>query len=265
MKQCLETHCEFRGTFYLIKMDKTKTEIFIIKAILIHGDRYDYSKVEYVNAKTKILIKCKIHNIWFYQNPDNLKRKIGCPLCKKEKIALSLENLREVMLENFEFNDELSFVCIEENYECFFKIDGKIDESSGIKNFFKDKPLVYEYNKELNSIEFAQIELNNTKQDIIFEFKINDGQANKSRMKRLQLLGLKSTGFTNRYMPASSDIYKRDKVLMKNIYTIDKEHRNVPPYIVEAQNLIIDYMQSSEYLRDYFEKKVRQWDKVKYR
>ena len=78
------------------------------------------------------------------------------------------------MLENFEFNDELSFVCIEENYECFFKIDGKIDESSGIKNFFKDKPLVYEYNKELNSIEFAQIELNNTKQDIIFEFKIND-------------------------------------------------------------------------------------------
>lgn len=93
---------------------------------------------------------------------------------KKEKIALSLENLREVMLENFEFNDELSFVCIEENYECFFKIDGKIDESSGIKNFFKDKPLVYEYNKELNSIEFAQIELNNTKQDIIFEFKIND-------------------------------------------------------------------------------------------
>ena len=70
---------------------------------------------------------------------------------KKEKIALSLENLREVMLENFEFNDELSFVCIEENYECFFKIDGKIDESSGIKNFFKDKPLVYEYNKELIS------------------------------------------------------------------------------------------------------------------
>lgn len=84
-------------------------------------------------------------------------------------------------------------------------------------------------------------------------------------MERLQLLGLKSTGFTNKYMPAGSDIYKRDKVLLKNIYTIDKEHRNVPLYIVEAQNLIVDYMQSSEFLREYFEKKVRQWDKVKYR
>ena len=54
-------------------------------------------------------------------------------------------------------------------------------------------------------------------------------------------------------------------IISVDIYTIDKEHRNVPPYIVEAQNLIVDYMQSSEYLRDYFEKKVRQWDKIKYR
>ena len=45
---------------------------------------------------------------------------------KKDKVVLSLENLREFMLENFEFNDELSFVCIENNYECFFKIDEKL-------------------------------------------------------------------------------------------------------------------------------------------
>lgn len=125
---------------------------------------------------------------------------------------------------------------------------------------------------EIENIDLSILSNNNQKKRLVsaleeryFEFKINDRQANKSRMKRLQLLGLKSTGFTNRYMPVSSDIYKRDKVLMKNIYTIDKEHRNVPPYIVEAQNLIVDYMQSSEFLREYFEKKVRQWDKTKYR
>lgn len=93
---------------------------------------------------------------------------------KKDKIVLSLENLRETMLENFEFNDNLSFVCIEENYECFFEIDGKLDEKSGIKNFFKDKPIIYEYKKELKAIEYFQVEINNTKQDIIFEFKINN-------------------------------------------------------------------------------------------
>ena len=93
---------------------------------------------------------------------------------KKDKVVLSLENLREFMLENFEFNDELSFVCIEENYECFFKIDEKLDEKSTIKNFFKEKPIVYEYNKELNLIKFGQVEINNTNEDIIFEFKINN-------------------------------------------------------------------------------------------
>ena len=125
---------------------------------------------------------------------------------------------------------------------------------------------------EIECIDLSILSNNDQKKRIVsaledryFEFKINDGQANKSRMKRLQLLGLKSTGFTNRYMPAGSDIYKRDKVLLKNIYTIDKEHRNVPLYIVEAQDLIVDYMQSSEFLREYFEKKVKQWDKIKYR
>ena len=125
---------------------------------------------------------------------------------------------------------------------------------------------------EIENIDLSILSNNNQKKRLVsaleeryFEFKVNDGQANKSRMRRLQLLGLKSTGFTNRYMPASSDIYKRDKVLMKNIYTIDKEHRNVPPYILEAKNLIVDYMQSSEFLKEYFEKKVRQWDKTKYR
>lgn len=125
---------------------------------------------------------------------------------------------------------------------------------------------------EIEDIDLSILSKNELKKVLVsalenryFEFKINDGQANKSRMKRLQLLGLKSTGFTNRYMPSGTDIYKRDKVLMKNIYTIDKEHRNVPPYILEAKNLIIDYMQSSEYLKEYFEKMVEQWNKTKFR
>ena len=37
------------------------TEIFIAKAIKIHGTRYDYSNVNYINAKTKVTILCKTH------------------------------------------------------------------------------------------------------------------------------------------------------------------------------------------------------------
>ena len=42
-------------------MAKITTESWIQQAKEIHGDRYDYSKVNYVNAKTKITIICPIH------------------------------------------------------------------------------------------------------------------------------------------------------------------------------------------------------------
>ncbi len=37
-------------------MTKLTTEEFIKKAREVHGDRYEYSKVEYVTSKTKIHI-----------------------------------------------------------------------------------------------------------------------------------------------------------------------------------------------------------------
>ena len=57
------------------------TDIFIEKAKLVHGDKYDYSKVVYVNNKTKICIICPEHGE-FWQRPDkHLSQKRGCPYC----------------------------------------------------------------------------------------------------------------------------------------------------------------------------------------
>lgn len=98
-----------------------------------------------------------------------------------------------------------------------------------------------------------------------FEFKVNDGQKNKTRMKRLLLLDLEQTTFTNRYLPAGSDIYKRDKILMKNLYTLDKEHRDIPNYLIEAKTDLIDFMTQNETLKEYYDNKVLQWDKTAFR
>jgi very-short-patch-repair endonuclease len=43
------------------KTNKYSTEKWIEKAIKTHGDRYDYSKVDYKNGKTKVIIICKTH------------------------------------------------------------------------------------------------------------------------------------------------------------------------------------------------------------
>jgi very-short-patch-repair endonuclease/transposase-like protein len=59
-----------------------KTNNFISKAIKIHKDRYDYSKVNYINAKTKINIICKLHGE-FEQTPSNHLSKYNCQKCAK--------------------------------------------------------------------------------------------------------------------------------------------------------------------------------------
>ena len=61
------------------KFSFTKDE-FIEKAKIVHGDKYDYSLVNYTNAKTKIEITCKEHGI-FTQIPYNHLSGKGCKIC----------------------------------------------------------------------------------------------------------------------------------------------------------------------------------------
>ena len=57
------------------------TEAFIQKAKGKHGDKYDYSKVEYINSSTKIIIIiCKEHGE-FSQNPFHHLNGQGCKKC----------------------------------------------------------------------------------------------------------------------------------------------------------------------------------------
>ena len=55
-------------------------EEFIKKAHKKHGDKYDYSKVEYVNAKTKVCIICPQHGE-FWQRPNDHIKGCGCTKC----------------------------------------------------------------------------------------------------------------------------------------------------------------------------------------
>ena len=66
-------------------MKKLTKEIFIEKAQQAHGDnKYDYSKVNYINNKTKVCIICPEHGE-FWQTPSNHLQGKGCPECGKIK------------------------------------------------------------------------------------------------------------------------------------------------------------------------------------
>lgn len=59
----------------------TKEEV-LIGFKEIHGDKYDYSRFEYVNSKTKGIIICPVHGE-FTQRPFNHSKGEGCPECGK--------------------------------------------------------------------------------------------------------------------------------------------------------------------------------------
>jgi len=72
------------------------TEQFIKKAKLIHGDKYDYSKVDYKNMNTKVIIICKEHEV-FEQIPKNHLHGAGCPKCG----IISRTNKRKTPIKKF--------------------------------------------------------------------------------------------------------------------------------------------------------------------
>lgn len=64
-------------------MKRHNNQIFIENAKKIHGDKYDYSKILYKNAKTKIIIICQKHGE-FLQKPNNHLSGQGCFKCGVE-------------------------------------------------------------------------------------------------------------------------------------------------------------------------------------
>lgn len=61
---------------------------FIEKAKKVHGDKYDYSLVKYVNSLTKVKIICPKHGE-SNQTPNYHLNGYGCPKCGNEKTAIS--------------------------------------------------------------------------------------------------------------------------------------------------------------------------------
>jgi very-short-patch-repair endonuclease len=75
-----------------------KTIEFINKAIKIHGDKYDYSKVNYENARKNIIIICKNHYEFCTTPNSHLSKKTGCPQCTKINLSKKFCNTKEISM-----------------------------------------------------------------------------------------------------------------------------------------------------------------------
>ena len=82
---------------------KKTTEQFIEEAKQVHGDKYDYSLVNYINNYTKVKIKCNNCRLIFKQKPNDHLNGSGCPKCA---ISKGENKIKNILKENDVFFEE---------------------------------------------------------------------------------------------------------------------------------------------------------------
>lgn len=91
--------CPECGKLLAIEFNKeTKslsTEKFIEKSKIIHGNKYDYSKTNYINYNTKVCITCFVHGEFKQYPGDHYSKGCGCPKC-----ALEVNKSENKLVEN---------------------------------------------------------------------------------------------------------------------------------------------------------------------
>jgi len=98
--------CQICGKIEGIKKNSDTLSQFIKKANLIHNFLYDYTKVNYINSKTKINIICNKHGSYFQKPKGHLNGR-GCPTCKSSKGEIKI--LTVLKLLNLNYKKEQKF------------------------------------------------------------------------------------------------------------------------------------------------------------
>jgi hypothetical protein len=124
----------------------------------VHGNRYDYSKVNYENAKTNVEIICPIHGE-FSQTPDSHTQGAGCAKCagvQKISQAEYIERANEVHnnrylyteLEYVNAKEKVTIICPEHGpfrQMAYNHLMARGCPSCATSGFDKDKPAILYY------------------------------------------------------------------------------------------------------------------------
>lgn len=119
-KQKLAIRCPEHGTFYQMPVAHLQgqgcpkcsgkvldKDMFLKKAYAIHGDKYDYSQIDFKGARVKLKIICPKHGP-FWQDPrSHVNSRSGCPICAQSHLE---EKVRQSLIRNnIQFQAEKTF------------------------------------------------------------------------------------------------------------------------------------------------------------
>jgi hypothetical protein len=142
-------------------------EKFIEKARKIHGNKYDYSKVIYINNKAKINIICPEHGV-FEQTPDkHINRKQGCPKCSNNyKLTIDdfIKKSKEIHGDKYDYSQVL-YINNNSNVKIICPIHGIFEQVAKIHMNGSNCPMCYGRNKKNDDIINILSKKHNNKYD----------------------------------------------------------------------------------------------------
>ena len=129
--QTPKKHLNFHGCPKCGGSNKLTNNDFINKSRLVHGDKYNYSKVNYINSNTKIHILCHKHGEFEQLPHDHLQGK-GCPKC--------------ACIESKAESDIYDYVCSLVGCENVIKRDREVLEGKELDIYIPKLKVAIEYN-----------------------------------------------------------------------------------------------------------------------
>jgi hypothetical protein len=142
-------HLSGKGCMDCSGKKRLSTEDFIIKANIIHNNKYNYSLVNYINGKTEIEIVCSYHGS-FFQTPTSHLSGRNCSKCSYNCISKMETDWLDSL--NIAQKCRQKSICIGNQK---FRIDAYVPETNTIYEFYGDfwhgNPLKYDRN-EINAI-----------------------------------------------------------------------------------------------------------------
>ena len=137
-KQEPNNHLHNNGCSKCVKCYNYSTKEFIEKANIIHKDKYEYSKTNYINTETKIIIICKIHGE-FEQNPSGHLNGRGCSKCIQNAYSKISINWLDFLSKYYNTNIQHALNSNEFNIpNTKYKADGYYKETNTIYEFHGD-------------------------------------------------------------------------------------------------------------------------------
>ena len=156
---------------------KLTTEEFIQKAKEIHGNKYDYSKVNYISNSDKVCIICPEHGEFWQKVNDHISGKKGCPKCKLKSQTKLYEKLKESFPNEkilFEVGNSTISWINGQRFDIYFPKYNIAVEYNGIQHYIP----VEHFGGELkfqDQLEYDELKRKKCKENncVLFEVKYN--------------------------------------------------------------------------------------------